>query len=173
MFVVGALFHLQSTIFRAVTFHPFATPTTFLILPLQPSTAPTTFLAVRRRTHVSATTFLVIRRRTHAPPMTFLAVRRRTHAPATTFFVIWQCRRTVCTILLYVRSLVFTRRMSCLIRVGVQPCGRYCYSECQYDLFHFNLLWGVVDGHSITEVVYSFVNVMSRVRNIIVTPIFP
>ena len=154
MFVVGALFHLQSTIFRAVTFHPFATPTTFLILPLQPSTAPTTFLAVRRRTHVSATTFLVIRRRTHAPPMTFLAVRRRTHAPpmtflavrrrthapATTFFVIWQCRRTVCTILLYVRSLVFTRRMSCLIRVGVQPCGRYCYSECQYDLFHFNLL---------------------------------
>ena len=99
-------------IIRAVTFHPFATPTTFLILPLQPFTAATTFLVIRRRTHAAATTFLAVR----------------------------QCRRTVCAILLQVLSLVFTRRMPCLIRVGIQPCGRYRDSECQYDLFHFNLL---------------------------------
>ena len=113
-------------IIRAVTFHPFATPTTFLILPLQPFAAATTFLVIRRRTHAAATTFLAVRRRTHAPATTFLAVR--------------QCRRTVCAILLHVLSLVFTRRMPCLIRVGIQPCGRYRDSECQYDLFHFNLL---------------------------------
>ena len=94
-------------IIRAVTFHPFATPTIFLILPLQPFAAATTFLAVRRRTHAPATTFLAVR----------------------------QCRRTVCAILLHVLSLVFTRRMLCLIRVGIQPCGRYRDSECQYDLF--------------------------------------
>jgi len=127
-------------IIRAVTFHPFATPTTFLIIPLQPFAAATTFLVIRRRTHAAATTFLAVRRRTHTPPMTFLAVRRRTHAPATTFLAVRQCRRTVCAILLHVLSLVFTRRMPCLIRVGIQPCGRYRDSECQYDLFHFNLL---------------------------------
>ena len=113
-------------IIRAVTFHPFAMPTTFLTLPLQPLTAPTTFLVIRRRTHTPPTTFLAVRRRTHTPPMTFLAVR--------------QCRRTVCAILLHVLSLVFTRRLPCLIRVGIQPCGCYRDSECQYDLFHYNLL---------------------------------
>ena len=129
-------------------------PTTFLTLPLQPLTAPTTFLVIRRRTHAPTTTFLAVRRRTHTPltaflavrrrthtpPTTFLAVRRRTHVPTTTVLAVWQCRRTVCAILLYVLWLVITRRMPCLIRVGVQPCGRYRYSECQYDLFHFNLL---------------------------------
>ncbi len=99
-------------IIRAVTFHPFATPTTFLALPLQTLTAPTTFLVIRRRTHAPATTFLAVR----------------------------QCRRTVCAILLHVLSLVFTRRLPCLIRVGIQPCGCYRDSECQYDLFHYNLL---------------------------------
>ena len=62
-------------IIHAVTFHPFATPTTFLILPLQPFAAATTFLVIRRRTHAAATTFLAVRRRTHTPPTTFLAVR--------------------------------------------------------------------------------------------------
>ena len=127
-------------IIRAVTFHPFATPTTFLALPLQPLTAPTTFLVIWRRTHVSAMAFLVIRRRTHAPTTTFLVVRRRTHTPPMTFLAVRQCRRTVCAILLHVLSLVFTRRLPCLIRVGIQPCGCYRDSECQYDLFHYNLL---------------------------------
>ena len=115
-------------------------PTTVLAVRRRTHVPATTVLAVWRRTHAMPTTVLAVRRRTHVPATTVLAVWRRTHAPAMTFLAIWQCRRTVCAILLYVLSLVFTRRMPCLIRVGVQPCGRYRYSECQYDLFHFNLL---------------------------------